>query len=125
MIPAAPILRSIFWPVCCPGSPSAKLRDARRSCCWSTENFIKKLVFPVETLPVNVVAAGLVTEVFGVLLFTLALLLIKGSVAATVLFLPLLLIPQILFTTGSPGSSPRWLSLCAISARSSDICLPS
>jgi lipopolysaccharide transport system permease protein len=63
-------------------------------------NFIKKLVFPVETLPVNVVAAGLVTEVFGVLLFTLALLLIKGSVPATVLYLPLVLIPQILFTTG-------------------------
>jgi lipopolysaccharide transport system permease protein len=63
-------------------------------------NFIKKLVFPVETLPVNVVAAGLVTEVFGVLLFTLALLLIKGSVPLTVLYLPLVLIPQILFTTG-------------------------
>ena len=63
-------------------------------------NFIKKLVFPVETLPVNVVAAGLVTEVFGVLLFTLALLFIKGRVPLTVLYLPLVLIPQILFTTG-------------------------
>ena len=51
-------------------------------------NFIKKLVFPVETLPVNVVAAGLVTEFFGVLLFTLALLAINGRVPPTVLYLP-------------------------------------
>ncbi|HVV47615.1 MAG TPA: ABC transporter permease, partial [Bryobacteraceae bacterium] len=30
--------------------------------------FIKKLVFPVETLPVNLVVSGLVTEFFGVIL---------------------------------------------------------
>ena len=62
--------------------------------------FIKKLVFPVETLPVNLVAAGLVTEFFGVILFALALLLVRGSVPATVLYLPALVIPQILFTSG-------------------------
>ncbi len=63
-------------------------------------NFIKKLVFPVETLPVNVVVSGLVTEFFGLLLFLLALLLIRGRVPLTVLYLPLVIIPQILFTAG-------------------------
>jgi lipopolysaccharide transport system permease protein len=63
-------------------------------------NFIKKLVFPVETLPVNVVAAGLVTEFFGLILFTLALLLIHGRVPPTVVYLPLVIVPQILFTAG-------------------------
>ncbi len=63
-------------------------------------NFIKKLVFPVETLPVNVVAAGLVTEFFGLIIFALALLLIEGRVPATILYLPFVLVPQILFTTG-------------------------
>jgi lipopolysaccharide transport system permease protein len=63
-------------------------------------NFIKKLVFPVETLPVNLVAAGLVTEVFGILLFTLALLIIRHGVPATVAYLPALIAPQILFTAG-------------------------
>ena len=29
---------------------------------WEHRNFVKKLVFPVETLPVNVAAAGVVTE---------------------------------------------------------------
>ena len=63
-------------------------------------NFIKKLVFPVEILPVNLVVAGLVTEFFGVILFALALLVLRGHVPATALYLPLLLIPQILFTAG-------------------------
>jgi lipopolysaccharide transport system permease protein len=63
-------------------------------------NFIKKLVFPVETLPVNVVVSGLVTEFFGLILFALALLLIRGSIPVSVLWLPLVIIPQVLFTTG-------------------------
>jgi lipopolysaccharide transport system permease protein len=63
-------------------------------------NFIKKLVFPVETLPVNVVVSGLVTEFFGLILFALALLLIRGRVPLTVLYLPLVIIPQVLFTAG-------------------------
>ncbi len=62
--------------------------------------FIKKLVFPVETLPVNLVASGLVTEFFGVLLFALALILVRGGVPATALYLPALVIPQILLTAG-------------------------
>ena len=63
-------------------------------------NFIKKLVFPVETLPVNIVAAGLVTEFFGMILFALALLLIRGHVPLTVIYLPLIIVPQILLTAG-------------------------
>jgi lipopolysaccharide transport system permease protein len=62
--------------------------------------FIKKLVFPVETLPVNLVASGLVTEFFGVILFAMALLLVRGRVPLTVLYLPALVIPQILLTSG-------------------------
>jgi lipopolysaccharide transport system permease protein len=63
-------------------------------------NFIRKLVFPVETLPLNIVAAGLVTEFFGMVLFALALLIIRGSVPLTLFYLPLIVIPQILLTTG-------------------------
>ncbi len=63
-------------------------------------NFIKKLVFPVETLPVNLVVSGLVTEFFGVILFVLALLIVRGRVPPTALYLPALLIPQMLLTAG-------------------------
>jgi len=63
-------------------------------------NFVKKLVFAVETLPVNLVAAGLVSEFFAVVLYCGFLLAIRHSVPATVLWLPALLIPQILLTLG-------------------------
>ena len=63
-------------------------------------NFVKKLVFAVETLPVNLVVAGLITELFAVLLYCGFLLATRGQVPATALWLPLLLIPQVLFTAG-------------------------
>jgi lipopolysaccharide transport system permease protein len=63
-------------------------------------NFVKKLVFAVETLPVNLVVAGLVTEFFAVLLYCGFLFAVRGSVPPTVAWLPLILIPQVLFTAG-------------------------
>jgi lipopolysaccharide transport system permease protein len=63
-------------------------------------NFVKKLIFPLETLPVNQVVAGLVTEMFAAAVFLVALLVIRGAVPASVLWLPILLVPQLLFTLG-------------------------
>lgn len=63
-------------------------------------NFVKKLKFPVDTLPVNLVAAGLVTEVFATALYFVFLLLFRHSAPVTALWLPALLIPQILLTLG-------------------------
>jgi lipopolysaccharide transport system permease protein len=63
-------------------------------------NFVKKLVFPVETLPINLVAAGLVSEVFGVALFLLGSYLARGYVPASIVWVPVLLVPQILLTAG-------------------------
>ncbi|HKE27802.1 MAG TPA: ABC transporter permease [Bryobacteraceae bacterium] len=63
-------------------------------------NFVKKLVFAVETLPANLVVSGLVSEFFAVILFCGFLLVIRHSVPLTILWLPVLLVPQILFTAG-------------------------
>jgi lipopolysaccharide transport system permease protein len=63
-------------------------------------NFVKKLVFAVETLPVNLVVAGLVTEVFALALFVLGLFLARGAVPASIIWLPALIVPQVLFTAG-------------------------
>lgn len=63
-------------------------------------NFVKKLVFAVETLPVNLVVSGLVSEAFAVALYCIFLLAIRHSVSWTALWLPALLIPQALFTAG-------------------------
>lgn len=63
-------------------------------------NFIRKLVFPVETLPVNLVVTGLVTEFFGVAILVLGIYILRGAPSATLLYLPALLIPQVLLTAG-------------------------
>ena len=63
-------------------------------------NFVKKLVFAVETVPVNLVISGLVTELFAVALYSLFLLAVGHGLPPTVLWLPVLLVPQLLFTAG-------------------------
>jgi len=63
-------------------------------------NFVKKLVFAVETLPVNLVLSALVTELFALLMFTLGVWAARGAVPLTVLWLPVLLVPQVWFTAG-------------------------
>jgi lipopolysaccharide transport system permease protein len=63
-------------------------------------SFVKKLVFPIETLPVNIVISGAVTEAFGLIVFLAALLLARGTVPATLAWVPVLLIPQLMLTAG-------------------------
>jgi lipopolysaccharide transport system permease protein len=63
-------------------------------------NFVKKLVFAVETLPFNLVAGGLVSEFFAVIVFSGVVLAVRHSLPSTILWLPLLVIPQVLFTAG-------------------------
>lgn len=61
---------------------------------------VKKVVFPLEILPVTHVISGLVTQAFAAAIFILALLAFRGYVPATIAWLPALLIPQLLFTLG-------------------------
>ena len=63
-------------------------------------SFVKKIVFPLETLPVNLVISGAVTELFALLIFVCGLLAVRQAVPASVLWLPVLIVPQILFTAG-------------------------
>jgi lipopolysaccharide transport system permease protein len=61
---------------------------------------VKKVVFPLDTLPMNLTLAGLVTEAIGIVIFIIGLAIARGGVPATVVWLPVLLIPQVLFTVG-------------------------
>jgi len=62
--------------------------------------FVKKLVFPLDTLSVNHALSGLVTEVFGLAVFLCFLIALRHHVPPTVAWLPVLLIPQLMFTLG-------------------------
>lgn len=63
-------------------------------------SFVKKLLFPVEVLPVTLVCSGLFSEVFALLIFTGAMAWFGYSFSVTALLLPLVLIPQFLLTQG-------------------------
>ncbi|MGH9592042.1 MAG: ABC transporter permease [Bryobacteraceae bacterium] len=58
--------------------------------------FVKKVVFPLETLPVNLVISGLLTEVIGLAI----LVAVHGVAPAALVWLPVLLVPQLLLTVG-------------------------
>ena len=61
---------------------------------------VKKVVFPVEILPVTHVISGLVTQSFAAAIFIVALLVFRGMFPRPSAWLPALLIPQLLFTLG-------------------------
>jgi len=63
-------------------------------------NLIKKLVFPVEVLPLNQTAMGLITGLVAMALFLVLLWVLRGHVPMSALAIPLLLLPQLLFTAG-------------------------
>lgn len=61
---------------------------------------VKRVIFPLDILPANLVFTGLVSEFFGLLVFLAAVGSFQGYLPLTVLWLPLILIPQILLTLG-------------------------
>jgi len=61
-------------------------------------SFVKKLVFPLEVLPLNLVIAGAVTEAIGLTIFCAGLLIARHSLPVSILWLPVLIVPQLLFT---------------------------
>ncbi len=63
-------------------------------------SFVKKLVFPLDTLPVVQVLSGFTTEFFALIVYIVGLLVIRHSLPASIVWLPMLIVPQVLFTLG-------------------------
>lgn len=63
-------------------------------------NFVKRVVFPLEILPLNLMLVGLVTEIFALLIFVGAMLATGRGLDWRILFLPAILVPQVLLTAG-------------------------
>jgi lipopolysaccharide transport system permease protein len=63
-------------------------------------NFVKKLVFPVDTLPVVQVLSGFATEIFAIAIYICGLLILRGTLYPSIIWLPALIIPQLLLTLG-------------------------
>jgi lipopolysaccharide transport system permease protein len=64
-------------------------------------NLVKRVVFPLEALPVAQTLASLAGQLFGTVALLLATLVIRRELHATILWLPVLLVPQLLLTLGA------------------------
>ncbi|HKO61302.1 MAG TPA: ABC transporter permease [Pyrinomonadaceae bacterium] len=64
-------------------------------------NLVKRVVFPLETLPVAQTLSSLGTQMFGTVALIIAAIAIRHQLHPTVVWLPVLLVPQILATLGA------------------------
>jgi lipopolysaccharide transport system permease protein len=63
-------------------------------------NLVKRVVFPLETLPVSQALAALAGQMFGTVALVIATIAIRHELHATLLWLPVLLVPQLMLTLG-------------------------
>src|SRR3712207_6708864 len=63
-------------------------------------NLVQGVVFPLEILPMTTVIISVIQSVFGVGALMLVLFVLEGQLHLTALLLPLVIVPQLLFTLG-------------------------
>jgi len=78
----------------------AEVLNRAPSLILSNVNYVKKVVFPLEVLPVISMGAALFHSVISVGVLLTAFVLIKGYLHWTVVFFPLVLLPLVIFTLG-------------------------
>jgi lipopolysaccharide transport system permease protein len=64
-------------------------------------NLVKRVVFPLEALPAAQVLAALGNQLFATIALLIASIIIRQRLELTALWLPVLLIPQLLFALGA------------------------
>lgn len=63
-------------------------------------NYVKKIIFPLEILPIVVLISALIHMGINLIVLMLGLLIFMGGFHITIITLPLIILPIILFTTG-------------------------
>lgn len=66
----------------------------------SNPNYVKKVVFPLEILPVTVLGSAVVNSLFSLIILLLAALLMQGHLSWTLVLLPLMYLPLVLLCLG-------------------------
>lgn len=67
----------------------------------SNPNYVKKVVFPLEVLPISALGASLFHCVVSLGLVLLAIQFLGGGLSASVLWLPVVLLPVLLLSSGA------------------------
>lgn len=63
-------------------------------------NLVKRVVFPLETLPISLSLAAVANQLFGTIVLLVAIALLRHEVHSTLIFLPVILIPQLIVMLG-------------------------
>jgi lipopolysaccharide transport system permease protein len=66
----------------------------------SNTNLVKRVVFPLEVLPLNLALGSMIQQLIGFALLLPLALIVTGKLGAALLFLPALLLIQLLLVTG-------------------------
>jgi len=64
-------------------------------------NLVKRVVFPLETLPAAQVFAALASQMFATIALLIAAIVVRQRLELSAIWLPVLLIPQIIFALGA------------------------
>lgn len=67
---------------------------------WEHRNFVKKLVFPVEILPVNLVLSGLCTSGLALIVYLFFQMAVRERIPLEAFWLPVYVLPQLILTMG-------------------------
>jgi len=78
----------------------AEMVNRAPSLILSNANYVKKVVFPLEILPVVGMGAAVFHALVSVLVLVLAIAVTKGTVAWTALLLPIVILPLLIGTLG-------------------------
>ncbi|MFF2091706.1 ABC transporter permease [Paenibacillus sp. NPDC058174] len=66
----------------------------------SNSNYVKKIVFPLETFPIITLGSALVSAVINYLLVIVFQAVLGGGITWTVLLLPIVILPVVMFSLG-------------------------
>ena len=66
----------------------------------SNVNYVKKVVFPLEILPVTSMGAALFHSFISLVVLLIALIILNGNMHWTAVFIPLVLLPLVILTLG-------------------------
>lgn len=70
------------------------------TCILEQPNLVKRVVFPLEVIPIVVTLSSAATQIGGMLILMACAMFYQGGVHQSLLFLPVIAFSQLLFTTG-------------------------
>lgn len=79
----------------------ATVLNQSTNCVRDNANLVKRVVFPVEILPVATAVAAVVNGLFGLLVLLVLTLLLKGALPLTVVFLPVVYGVMLIFVVAA------------------------